>query len=262
MGRKMLTCEIGAIFGCYQVKEILGVKGEHTFVRVQCLNCDTISELALSAIKNRPTQHCKKCKGKDRIKYPLPQQNTIFGNWKVIGDKTIKLKGFRCVECICIKCEHVQHIRLDALYTNGRECRNCHAERTQVQIQQQSLKKTRLQNQPFVTKFNRICHEAGLRSIPVTITPEYLKYLYESQHRKCALTGDDLPDVKKASLDRIDSNKPYEPGNVQFVTKEANLAKHVMSQEAFINFCRKVVEHANQQPSIGLTTYEGSETNG
>lgn len=26
-------------------------------------------------------------------------------------------------------------------------------------------------------------------------------------------------------------------------------------------FCKKVLNHANQQPSIGLTTNEGSETN-
>lgn len=29
-----------------------------------------------------------------------------------------------------------------------------------------------------------------------------------------------------------------------------------------INFCNKVINHANQQPSASLTTCEGSETNG
>lgn len=27
------------------------------------------------------------------------------------------------------------------------------------------------------------------------------------------------------------------------------------------DFCNKVINHANQQPSVSLTTYEGSETN-
>lgn len=49
--------------------------------------------------------------------------------------------------------------------------------------------------------------------------------------------------------------------NIQIVTKEINLAKHVLSQEDFINMCKKVVNHANQQPSTPLTKCEGSETN-
>lgn len=35
-----------------------------------------------------------------------------------------------------------------------------------------------------------------------------------------------------------------------------------MTMEELYNFCRKVLNHANQQPSQGLTTLEGSETNG
>lgn len=31
----------------------------------------------------------------------------------------------------------------------------------------------------------------------------------------CAITGDSIPDIKVASLDRIDSNLPYTEGNVQ-----------------------------------------------
>ena len=31
----------------------------------------------------------------------------------------------------------------------------------------------------------------------------------------CAITGDPIPDIKKASLDRIDSSLPYIKENVQ-----------------------------------------------
>lgn len=261
MGRKMLTCEIGDVFGCFEVISKPVVKGEHSFVQVQCTTCGHISELTLSEIKNRPKKHCTKCRGHDHIKYLKPNKNTIIGNWQVVGEDLVKNKGFRTILCKCLKCNYLQYIRLDALYNNGRECEKCHAERIKVKESNKTLIKNRIQNQPFVTKFNRICNEAGKRSIPVTITPEYIKELYEIQEHKCALTGDYLPDVRKASLDRIDSTKPYEPGNVQFVTKEANLAKHIMPQEVFIDFCKRVVKHANQQPSQGLTTLKGSETN-
>lgn len=35
-----------------------------------------------------------------------------------------------------------------------------------------------------------------------------------------------------------------------------------MSMPELINFCNKVVNHANQQPNMSLTTHKGSETNG
>lgn len=35
-----------------------------------------------------------------------------------------------------------------------------------------------------------------------------------------------------------------------------------MTMEELYDFCKKVLNHANQQPSQGLTTLEGSETNG
>ena len=77
----------------------------------------------------------------------------------------------------------------------------------------------------------------------------------------CAITGDSIPDIKVASLDRIDSNLPYTEGNVQWVSKQANLSKHIMSMQELYEFCKKVLNHANQQPSQPLTKLEGSETN-
>lgn len=69
------------------------------------------------------------------------------------------------------------------------------------------------------------------------------------------------PNIEEASLDRIDSSKGYIEGNVQWVTQQANLSKHVMTMEQLYEFCRKVLNHANQQPSQPLTKLEGSETN-
>jgi hypothetical protein len=91
---------------------------------------------------------------------------------------------------------------------------------------------------------------------------QYLWDLYINQNKCCAITGDYIPSIMEASLDRIDSSKGYIEGNVQWVTKQANLSKHVMSMDELYEFCKKVLNHANQQPSIDLTTNEGSETNG
>jgi hypothetical protein len=41
-----------------------------------------------------------------------------------------------------------------------------------------------------------------------------------------------------ASLDRIDSNKGYIIGNIQFISMTANFAKSNMTHEQMVNFCK------------------------
>ena len=98
-------------------------------------------------------------------------------------------------------------------------------------------------------KFSKIQRCAKARNIEFTLTKEYLNNLFEEQNGICAITGDSLNDINKASLDRIDSNKPYIEGNVQWVTVQANKSKHILSMQELYEFCRKVLNHANQQPS-------------
>lgn len=85
--------------------------------------------------------------------------------------------------------------------------------------------------------------------------------LFVRQKQICAITGDYIEHLKDASLDRIDSSKGYTKDNVQWVTYQANVSKHIMTMPELYNFCKKVLNHANQQPSIPLKKYEGSETN-
>lgn len=50
-----------------------------------------------------------------------------------------------------------------------------------------------------------------------------------------------------ASLDRIDSARPYEPGNVQWVHKTINMMKQQFSQGVFIGWCHKVAQKHPQK---------------
>ena len=100
-----------------------------------------------------------------------------------------------------------------------------------------------------------------VRKIEFNLTIDYLWNLYLSQDKKCTITGDELPNILKASLDRIDSTKGYIEGNVQWVTTQANRCKHILSMSELYEFAQKVLNHANQQPSTPLTKCEGSETN-
>jgi len=76
----------------------------------------------------------------------------------------------------------------------------------------------------------------------------YLLELWNKNH-VCPYTGIELtkPFYRKktdkrtcASLDRIDSNKGYIKGNVQFVSLMANYAKNNMSHDDMINFCKTI----------------------
>lgn len=76
--------------------------------------------------------------------------------------------------------------------------------------------------------------------------------LFINQDQKCALTG--LPitfgraeysNETTASLDRIDSSKGYERGNVQWVHKVVNIMKGTLTPAEFLQFCRLIVEHAD-----------------
>jgi hypothetical protein len=71
--------------------------------------------------------------------------------------------------------------------------------------------------------------------------------IYEVQGGLCALTGEPLTfkNLNKgtdqtASLDRIDSSLGYVEGNVQWVHKDVNLMKNVLSQARFIELCSLV----------------------
>ena len=86
--------------------------------------------------------------------------------------------------------------------------------------------------------------------VPLTIDQQYAWDLFLKQERKCALTGVELKFPKNgkdnngtASLDRIESSKGYEDGNVQWVHKDVNRMKNIYSQERFIQVCRLVSDN-------------------
>jgi hypothetical protein len=76
--------------------------------------------------------------------------------------------------------------------------------------------------------------------------------LLEEQGYKCALTGVELTCILEkgtvcktnASIDRIDPKGPYTKDNVQLVCAAINKLRVDMSVDDFINWCKKVSDHA------------------
>lgn len=83
------------------------------------------------------------------------------------------------------------------------------------------------------------------------ITIEYIWELFIQQQRRCIFTNLELTfgtstkdrQNQTASLDRIDSNKGYIKGNVQWVHKHINKMKNNYSDADFIWYCKKVAEN-------------------
>jgi hypothetical protein len=95
--------------------------------------------------------------------------------------------------------------------------------------------------------WSQIERQARQRKISFDVTIQSAWKLFLTQKRKCALTGDSLyfgGDHGKlrgnASLDRINPDKGYVLGNIQWVTRKINMMKWTLQQGEFIDLCRKV----------------------
>lgn len=97
-------------------------------------------------------------------------------------------------------------------------------------------------------------NKAKARGLEFKITPEYVWNIFELQKGKCALSGVELDfgthkeDYGIASLDRIDSDKGYIKGNIQWVHRDVNFMKQSMSDNDLIDWCRKIIIHKKIQP--------------
>lgn len=104
-----------------------------------------------------------------------------------------------------------------------------------------------------------IVKQARVRGIPFQIEREYAWSLYEQQARRCALSGvpivfstniRDQRGTHTCSLDRVENDRAYVVGNVQWVHKRINIMKNVSTQDDFVAWCGRV-QNWMVRPSIG-----------
>jgi len=85
----------------------------------------------------------------------------------------------------------------------------------------------------------------------VTISFEDLLNLYTIQGGLCAISGVPMTFLKGSgeiptniSLDRIDSNLPYEISNIQLVCCQVNFMKHTLTKEQLYFWCERILQNA------------------
>lgn len=94
-----------------------------------------------------------------------------------------------------------------------------------------------------------------------TITYDDLVNLWDNQKGLCALTGYAMSytigDMRKVSIDRVDSSKGYTKDNIQLVCRLTNKAKSNMPNDEFIAMCQAVSHRiaAVQRLRAGLTPW-------
>lgn len=247
---------VGQKFGKWTVIDSVPIytKGGQRNAKVQC-ECGKIEYRHWSSLRLGKTKQCLQCAIKER-RSPIIVGNT-YKYWTVIEEAKF-FKGQLRYKCKC-KCGHEQYLTAGALNCQSRwfQCKNCASRNT---INNRAIINGKV-GDLTLSRINRIKMGADARNIEFNVTIDYLWNLYLTQNKKCAITGDALPNILKASLDRIDSSKGYIEGNVQWVTAQANKCKHILTMPELYEFAKKVLDHANQQPSQPLTKLEGSETN-
>lgn len=111
------------------------------------------------------------------------------------------------------------------------------------------------------TFFKNIKENAKKRDIKFNISIEYINDLFEQQKFRCIYSNVDIKFSKletTASLDRIDSSKGYEIGNVQWVHKYINLMKNILTQEQFLNYCVLISKHQHK-PKVTLYNWSNND---
>ena len=252
---RKLDIKVGDKFGDWTVINTdVPSRNKARYIQCQC-KCGVINEINASALRNGKSSSCKSCSARKRT--TKLEIGSKYKHWTVISGPEYKDSfAYYKVKCDCGT--EVYKLPSEILNKNKHfQCEKC--------AQRERALQTTLTNGRVgdltLTEHTRLRRSAEKRGYDFKVSIEYLWNLFQEQKQICAITGDYIPSIEEASLDRIDSSKGYVEGNIQWVTCQANLSKHVMTMEQLYEFCRKVLNHANQQPSQSLTTLEGSETN-
>lgn len=188
------------------------------------------------------------CKGCIREGGRIPI-GTVVGNLTV--KEAIPKNNIKCLsnsynyKCSCVCGKEVIFSKMKLYPKNEpKYAISCGCEK-----KRQMILNTKTYNGVPVKYLDRIKKGAKKRELKYTLTDDYVTDLYHKQNKLCALTGKpiwffcdkDNPNEKtNASLDRINNNKGYIKGNVQWVDTKINMLKLSWGNEEFKKMCKAV----------------------
>lgn len=239
---------IGEKFGKLTVIDYDGIINKRSSWKCLC-ECGTKKSVIGTNLKRGNTKSCG-CNFSESIKYNFKDlTNQKFGKLTVLRktDEYTKTRGV-IWECSC-ECGAIIKLPTNSLTSkNNTSCGN-----KKIHAPNGRFYKDLVVGEIPISHINAIKQNAIKRNILFEIDNEYLWELFLKQNRKCVLSGEELIFTKKyqngrnettASLDRIDSNKGYIKGNIQWVHKYVNKMKSNKSDDEFLNWCRKCYLHS------------------
>lgn len=234
---------IGTISGSWTVLE----KAEEGFWKCKC-RCGEEKLKSNHFLRHNKSKGCRLCQRNEEHELLLEKLiGSKVGTWKVLSYEGNTKHGSRRWKCRC-KCGKEQTFSTSYLTGSYKKkattCKSC--ELFEMEEKNRIVKK-------IPNRFwKRLQDSSKRRKISFEITKEQAEIVFEKQEGKCALTGVELYFTKlrtnynrytNASLDRIDSSKPYTTDNIQWLDKRINMMKNTHSQDEFIRLCKTVAEN-------------------
>ncbi len=179
------------------------------------------------------------------IKHGVDYTGKMIGAWTVLGpircDKATGKSTYKtCWLCQCSCGSDTQWVHKEGLFRGATKgCFNCYGTRNSGNDNGNWKGYGEVPGEAF----NKVKSGAKTRNIALEVTPADLHALWVFQDRKCALTGMLLVMGDTASLDRIDSKKPYTVDNIQWVHKVVNIMKNDFTEDVFVAMCARVATH-------------------
>lgn len=114
------------------------------------------------------------------------------------------------------------------------------------------------------SKFCSIKNSATIRKLPFDITIKDIWELFIFQNRKCAISDIELTfnsnlNTYEASLDRIDSSKGYIIGNIQWVYRDINFIKWILTEEELFKWSLLIVQYVSKQHILTNEIFKKAE---
>lgn len=216
----------------------------------------------MEIIRNNKGQFVKGQKTRKNI----PILGKTYGSFTIISED-VKIKDNKVCFNVKCSCGKEQFIRAYFLEIGRQDCCKSCSQRRAVYANPgrgNYLGKGHDGIENFTkTTYSYFKRNAKRRNIEWSkeLTIEYLYNLLLKQNKKCALSNLDIDltesrknsninfELMTASIDRIDSKLGYIPTNIQWVHKDINRMKWAFDQNHFINLCKLIINHANQQGS-------------
>jgi hypothetical protein len=166
---------------------------------------------------------------------------SIHGKLQVLSRHSIRNKQIRW-NVLCLSCNREYDVAASVLKRNILGCSACSKLNAPKGVNSIYWRGGRYISAIFLSN---VARGARKRNIECRISIEELDALWEQQQGHCAYTNRQLKLGSEctASLDRIDSDKGYFPGNIQFVHKTVNCLKWALPEVEFLQFIKEIYLH-------------------